>query len=75
MSTIAISDIPSYGASLFSDSESYLTELTDEELNLAHGGTGLIPIVLTIVVDLTVRQALTLPPPPPKPMKPPDKIG
>ena len=38
MATIKISDLHSAGSELFMDSESYLNELTDEELNMAHGG-------------------------------------
>ena len=38
MATIKISDLHSAGSELFMDSESYLSELTDEELNMAHGG-------------------------------------
>ena len=36
MATIKISDLHSAGSELFMDSESYLNELTDEELN-THG--------------------------------------
>ena len=38
MATIKISDLHSAGSELFMDSESYLNELTNEELNIAHGG-------------------------------------
>ena len=39
MATIKISDLHSAGSELFMDSESYLNELTNEELNMAYGGT------------------------------------
>jgi hypothetical protein len=37
MATIKISDLHSVGSELFMDSESYLNELTDEELNTQGG--------------------------------------
>lgn len=39
MATIKISDLHPTGANLFQDSENYLNELTDEELNLTQGGS------------------------------------
>jgi hypothetical protein len=38
MPNIKINDLHSTGVDLFNDSESYLNELTDEDLNLTHGG-------------------------------------
>ncbi len=38
MATIKISDLQPVGTDLFSDSESYLNYLTDDELNLTKGG-------------------------------------
>jgi hypothetical protein len=38
MATIKISDLHPTGADLFQDSENYLNELTDEELDLTQGG-------------------------------------
>jgi len=38
MATIKISDLHPSGADLFLDSENYLNELTDEELDLTQGG-------------------------------------
>ena len=38
MSTINISDLPPSGYDLFSDSETYLNELTNDELSLVSGG-------------------------------------
>lgn len=39
MATIAISDLSPTGYDLFSDSESYMMNLSDEELSLQGGGT------------------------------------
>ena len=39
MATIKISDLHPTGADLFQDSENYLNELTDEELDLTQGGS------------------------------------
>ncbi|MDF5706645.1 MAG: class IIb bacteriocin, lactobin A/cerein 7B family [Nostoc sp. S4] len=39
MATIKISDLQPIGYQFFFDSESYLNELTDEELKLTHGGS------------------------------------
>ncbi len=38
MATIKISDLHPTGADLFQDSENYLNELTNDELDLAQGG-------------------------------------
>lgn len=42
MPTIKIDDLHPTGAELFSDSESYLNELGDGELDLINGGTGFL---------------------------------
>ncbi|BAZ42604.1 hypothetical protein NIES4101_85730 [Calothrix sp. NIES-4101] len=39
MATISISNLRATGANLFADSESYLSELTDAELNETKGGS------------------------------------
>jgi len=39
MATIKLSNLHTAGSELFMDSESYLNELTNEELNIAHGGS------------------------------------
>jgi len=51
MATIKISDLHSAGSELFMDSESYLNELTNEELNMAHGGS--TPACVSFIVILT----------------------
>ena len=38
MATIAISDLNTPGLDLFQDSESFLNELTEDELNMTRGG-------------------------------------
>jgi hypothetical protein len=39
MATIKISDLHPAGSELLLDSESYLNDLTDEEIKLTHGGS------------------------------------
>jgi len=66
MATIKISDLHSAGSELFMDSESYLNELTNEELNIAHGGstqvcvtlitTSIISFTFSIVGTTTIRR-------------------
>jgi len=46
MATIAISDLHPAGYDLFSDSESYISSLSEDELGLQGGGT---PIVITTI--------------------------
>jgi hypothetical protein len=60
MATISISNLRNSGADLFIDSESYLNELTETELNITKGGTGnsitITPITITpMTPDLTPR--------------------
>jgi len=38
MATIQINNLNAAGSDLFNDSESYLNELTDEEINMTNGG-------------------------------------
>jgi hypothetical protein len=58
MATINITDLHTTGADLFSDSESYLNELMDDELNLTHGGfTFAIPTSPVCAVALSVTVA------------------
>ena len=64
MATIKISDLHSAGSELFMDSESYLNELTNDELNIAHGGLFFSPycvsytrasVVITSVIIAPTR--------------------
>jgi hypothetical protein len=56
MATIKISDLHSVGSELFMDSESYLNELTNDELNMAHGGWFFSPycVIYTTVSTITI---------------------
>jgi hypothetical protein len=52
MATIHISDIQSKGAALFSDSESYLSDLTVDEQSIAGGiGNSRIPPLTTFPIS------------------------
>jgi hypothetical protein len=52
MATIKIVDLNPVGSEFFADSESYLNELTDDELNMTQGGTSpiLVSIALTVII-------------------------
>jgi hypothetical protein len=49
MATIKIVDLSPVGSEFFADSESYLNELTDDELNLTQGGSTPVCSVVTLV--------------------------
>jgi hypothetical protein len=64
MSSIKISDLQSSGFDLFSDSESYLQELsTDHQIEQIMGGTSVwtrptsIPSIISITVPISTRPA------------------
>jgi hypothetical protein len=59
MATIKISDLHSAGSELFMDSESYLNELTDEELNMAHGGFITTPYCVIALSVSTITITIT----------------
>jgi len=46
MATIKIADLNAVGSEFFTDSESYLNELTDDELNMTQGGLTIILITV-----------------------------
>jgi hypothetical protein len=52
MATIKIVDLSPVGSEFFADSESYLNELTDDELNMTQGGTSTIlwSIALSVII-------------------------
>jgi hypothetical protein len=50
MATIKISDLLPTGSELFSDSESYISELGDSELDIINGGFGLLPLLFSAMV-------------------------
>ncbi|MEH2116000.1 hypothetical protein [Nostoc sp.] len=45
MASIRISDIQPAGSSLFMDEESFISELSDEEVGLAHGGFTIFALI------------------------------
>ncbi|MBW4457474.1 MAG: hypothetical protein KME55_35180 [Nostoc indistinguendum CM1-VF10] len=47
MASIAISNLQFVGADLFLDYESFLNDLTDEDMNVFNGGIGTIKPILT----------------------------
>ncbi|WP_138499833.1 hypothetical protein [Nostoc sp. PA-18-2419] len=52
MATIKINNLNASGSDLFNDSESFLNELTEDELNVTKGGS--TPFCITIVVSVVV---------------------
>ncbi|NEP28094.1 hypothetical protein [Moorena sp. SIO3I6] len=53
MANIAISDLHPVGANLFEDSESFMMDLSDDQLDVKGGAT---PVILTIVVLTLIPQ-------------------
>ncbi|BAZ42605.1 hypothetical protein NIES4101_85740 [Calothrix sp. NIES-4101] len=53
MATISISNLRNSGVELFLDSESYLHELTETELNTTKGGSPFIIFSPTLISPLT----------------------
>ncbi|MEG4183601.1 hypothetical protein QUA32_17730 [Microcoleus sp. Pol14D6] len=61
MATIKISDLHPTGSDLFQDSENYLNELTDDELDLTHGGfSPAVSFVTRAVSGYVVSQVFSL---------------
>jgi Mg-chelatase subunit ChlD len=54
MAKIAISNLRPAGAELFVDSESYLNELTDAEMNMTHGGSS--PFCAGVVLGIAISK-------------------
>lgn len=54
MANIAISDLRPTGANLFQDSESFLNELSDVEINSTHGGSDPVCITIGIVISIII---------------------
>ena len=50
MATINISELKYAGLELFSDSESYSSELNDSELDIINGGFGLLQLLFSTMV-------------------------
>lgn len=55
MATIKISDLHPTGSELFSDSESYMSELGDNELEIVNGGIWSTPVCSVVVSKVTSR--------------------
>lgn len=58
MASIKIYDLGSAGSELFQDSESFLNELTDEELGTVEGGTS-ITVSVSLSWSVTVSWTWT----------------
>lgn len=54
MANITISDLHPAGFELFSDSQSYMTELSDVELNIQGGGTPTIAVASSEACGMAV---------------------
>jgi hypothetical protein len=54
MANIVISELRPAGSDLFMDSESYLTDLTDNELHMTQGGSS--PLCVGIIIGLLMRK-------------------
>lgn len=52
MATIKLSDLNPVGSEFFAGSESYLNELTDDELNMTQGGSSPACIVTLVTAAL-----------------------
>lgn len=57
MSTIKISDLQPTGYDLLSDSESYLRELSEEELHTQVGGSSFLCISISLIVLTWPKEA------------------
>ena len=57
MATIKIADLNPVGSEFFADSESYLNELTNDELNMTQGGSTPACISITVVTIVTAAVA------------------
>jgi len=55
MANITISDLRPAGADLFSDSESYLDDLSEGQISSTHGGSS--PFCVGVIVGLTMTIA------------------
>ncbi|HBB33686.1 MAG TPA: hypothetical protein DDZ80_29370 [Cyanobacteria bacterium UBA8803] len=60
MANIAISNLSPSGSDLFDDSESYLQELSEQELNLQGGAAISTPFTVTTITTVTITITITL---------------
>ncbi|MDF5706648.1 MAG: hypothetical protein PUP90_02930 [Nostoc sp. S4] len=58
MATIKISDLHPAGSEFFSDSEGYLSDLTDDEMTLTQGGSTPACIICTIGWSMVIGGAV-----------------
>jgi hypothetical protein len=58
MASIKISDLRPAGSDLFSDSESYISELGDSELNIINGGFTSSPVCVVWSIRITVAASI-----------------
>jgi hypothetical protein len=59
MASITVSNLNVAGLDLFNDQESYLTEVTENELGLTHGGiTPGSPVIIGTGIKFTVHAGL-----------------
>ena len=56
MSNIKISNLHPTGSELFTDSESYMAELADSELDIINGGVWTTPVVSRVTNRIVTRQ-------------------
>ena len=54
MASIKINNLQPAGSDLFSDSENYLNELNDQELDLVNGGFFTPSITITVPIIITM---------------------
>jgi hypothetical protein len=60
MAVIKIKDLGVPGSMLFSDSESYLNELTEDELSISGGKYGWFSFSFTVSVSVSITFSITL---------------
>jgi hypothetical protein len=53
MSVIKIKDLGAPGSALFSDSETYLNELTEDELSVSGGRIASLTVTVTVTVTVS----------------------
>ncbi|MEH1853587.1 MAG: hypothetical protein V7L11_18385 [Nostoc sp.] len=58
MATIKINNLNASGSELFSDHESYLSDLTDDEITLTQGGSSPACVICTIGWSIVIGSAV-----------------
>jgi hypothetical protein len=59
MAVIKIKDLGAPGSMLFSDSESYLNELTEDELGISGGKMASVTVTLSVTLTVTYSWSWT----------------